>query len=230
MRYALILDTETTGLDPGEDFVVEVACMLFDLQHASPVASFASLIVSERNPAWEINRIYPSMLRVAPEPIKVWPDVIDMASRADVILAHRAEFDRGFVPPELRTIRPWVCTKYHVEWPHGKAGDHLVHLALAHGVGIVTAHRAMADVDTIARLLTRVYDDKVSEEDPDPLSRMIAWAMRPRRKVRAIVSYADRDVAKQHGFAWYPESKSWLAELPEDKLAALPFKVSDAQA
>ena len=156
----LILDTETTGLDPAVDRCIEVGCILYDTKAAAVIASYASLIGQEdtANAAESINRIAPAMLVSAPTHDFVWNIVKNHAKTADAILAHRAEFDRGFVPLDLRTIRPWVCTKFHVEWPLGKMGDHLVHLALAHGVGILSAHRALTDCDTLARLLTRVHE------------------------------------------------------------------------
>lgn len=230
MRTALILDTETTGLDRKADSCIEVAACLYDLTEAAPIESYASLIRHNRNPAYEINRITIRALEVAPLPVDVWGRVEALVKQADVVLAHRAEFDRAFVPADLRELRPWVCTKFHVEWPHGKPGDSLIPLALAHGVGVSSAHRAAADVDTLARLLTRVHEmldgdvgyDKDGKAHP-PLVHLLTQAMRPRTKVQAVVSYDDREKAKAAGFAWEPASKRWLAELPDDKIAALPF-------
>lgn len=228
MRHALIIDTETTGLDPNVDACIEVAAILYDLEQAAPVASFASLIRCDRNPVYEINRITLRMLERSPEAGEVWPHVWRLSQSADVILAHHAEFDRGFVSPQVRDAKPWICTKFHVDWPHGKPGDHLVHLALAHGVGILEAHRALTDCDTISRLLTRVHHDEASEVNPFPLGGMLARAMRPRAKMVAIVSYADRDKAKANGFAWDAEKKAWWRDMPIEDMSALPFETRPA--
>jgi len=222
-RIALILDTETTGLDPATDACIEVGVIEYDLLHAAPISSFASLIRCDRNPAYSVNRISLGTLGRAAPGDDVWHAVGRFIDRADVILAHRAEFDRGFVPATMRDAKPWVCTKFHVDWPEGEGGDHLVHLALAHGVGVVSAHRAMTDCDILARLLTRVHDTLACDADPEPLVRLITHAMRPRRRVAAVVSYDDRDKAKAAGFTWDPRARQWLAELPDDKIAALPF-------
>lgn len=223
MRHALILDTETTGLDPALDRCIEVACILFDLEHAIPIASYASLIRAESNAAESVNRIPAGTLPSAPEPAQVWRAVSYFAARADVILAHRAEFDRGFVPTEVRELKPWVCTKFHVEWPHGKPGDHLVHLALAHGLGVLNAHRAMTDCDTIARLLTRV------REMGHSLRTILERASRPRVKLAALVSYDDREKAKAAGFSWDGAAKRWWREMPVEDVASLPFQTTAIQ-
>jgi DNA polymerase-3 subunit epsilon len=224
LRTALILDTETTGLDPKTDSCIEVGCILYDLEQAAPIASFASLIRCDRNPAWEVNRITINALDIAPDAGDVWLRAYEFASRADIIMAHRAEFDRGFVSPQVRDAKPWVCTKFHVDWPHGKPGDPLTFLALAHGVGIVNAHRAMSDCDTLSRLLSRVHEMTQTEEDPVPLVSLMQLAMRPRVKVQALVSYDDREKAKAAGFAWEASDKRWVREVAEQDAASFPFR------
>lgn len=58
-----------------------------------------------------------------------WSVVLTMARQCEVILAHNAEFDRGFVPDELRAME-WICTKSDVAWPkQTKLGASLVNLA-----------------------------------------------------------------------------------------------------
>jgi len=222
VRRALIIDVETTGLDPAKDRVVEVGCILFDLVHAAPVESFAALLAGEGNAAVEVNRIPEALLTDARAPGNAWQIVGGFAKRADVFLAHRADFDRSFVPPELANAKPWACTKFHVEWPHGKTGDHLVHLALAHGVGVVHAHRALTDCDMIARLLTRVHEMGHS------LQTLIARALRPRVKVQAIVSYDDREKAKASGFQWDPAARGWYREVAQDEAQSFPFPTRPA--
>lgn len=216
--YALIIDTETTGLDPTVHRCIEVACCLFDLRLGIPLASYASLIRSESNEAEPINRIPVAALVDAQHAEIVWRSVGAMFAEADVIVAHRAEFDRGFVAEHLRTMRPWVCSKFHLELPLGKSGDHLTHLALAHGLGVMSAHRAMADVDTLARILSRVH------EMGHPLPALIERAMRPRVKVIALTSYDEREMTKAAGFAWEPTSKTWWKEMVAEDVAALPFR------
>lgn len=220
IRRLAILDTETTGPDPDKDQCIEVAVCLYDLVAAAPVATFSSLIRAESNTAFDVNRIPVDILKDATPADVVWKRVAIFAETADVFLAHRADFDRGFTPEPLRSSRPWVCSKFHVEWPEGKLGDHLLHLALAHGIGVVHAHRAYSDVDTLSRLLTRVAEKH-------DLQEMFRLAMRPRKKYAAIVSYDDREKAKQAGFAWVPERKAWEREMVAEDVEKLPFKVRE---
>ena len=219
IRYVALLDTETTGLDRQTDRCIEVAVMLYDLEHAQPVASYASLIRgAESNAAQSVNGIPPAMLPRAQESDVVWRAVRWIIDPASVIIAHRAEFDRAFCPD---LGKPFVCSKVDIRWPGRMRGDHLVQLALGLGLGVASAHRAMADVDTLARILTRV-----AERGAD-LEKLILHALRPKFVYRALVSYDDRHLARDHGFLWNPEKKAWLRAMPPEDIAELPFKVAE---
>ena len=71
-----------------------------------------------------------------------------------------------------------------------------MHLVLAHGVGVLDAHRALTDVETLSRLLTRVH------EMGHPLPALIERAMRPRVKLQSLQPFEENDKAQAAGFAW----------------------------
>lgn len=216
--HVLLIDTETTGLDPERHAVIEVAAILFDVTSATAIESFASLIHAESNEAEAVNRIPVAALRDAPTESEVWPRVHEMASRADAFLAHNAEFDRAFFPEHLAELRPWVCTKEDVEWPKStRQNPSLVPLALEHDLGVAVAHRALADADLIARLLTRCH------ELGHDLQTMLARAMRPKVLIRGLQRFDDNQLAKDAGFRWDGERKWWLRRMFLDDAAALTF-------
>lgn len=220
MRRVLILDTETTGIDPATEACIEVACVVFDVALASPIVSFASLINHDSNAMEKVNGIPAELLAVSPPPEIVWPRVEAMARTCDAILAHSAVFDRGFVSDELRDSKPWICTKDDLGWPkQTKPGQSLVALALAHGLGVASAHRALADCDLLSRLLSRIAADGVD------LAAFLARGLRPKATFQAIVSFADKDKAKDAGFAWEPESKRWLRTLAIEDAQSFPFQI-----
>lgn len=47
MKRIAIVDTETTGLDPVTDSVIELAVVLWDVEHRTTIASFAHLVLAE---------------------------------------------------------------------------------------------------------------------------------------------------------------------------------------
>jgi len=222
MKHVLLLDTETTGLSPKQGSqLVEVACMLYDVQYASPVSSFASIVRVQSNAAEHVNHIRPEMLKIAPPIQRVWPIVREMAAGVDAICAHRAEFDMQFMPEDIRNSAPWICTKVDVDWPGDKIGEDLVHLALSYGIGIVTAHRAMADVDMMSRIFTRVAENNSLED-------LLLRALRPKKKFVAIVTIHQKDMAKRRGFLWDEDKREWYRFMPPEDVDKLPFKVRAA--
>lgn len=219
IRYAAILDTECTGLDPARDRTIEIAVMLFDVKHAQPVASFASLIQGPaENEAQPVNGIPATMLPEAREAERVWAAVRWVIEPAQIIIAHHAEFDRQFTP-DLE--RKWVCSEEDISWPNsnkGGRGGSLAHLALSLGLGVASAHRAAVDVDTIARIFTRL-----AEKGHD-LEAMLVHAMRPKAMFHSLAPFEAKDIVKNAGFRWDPDKKIWWRRMAIEDVKELPFR------
>lgn len=218
MRNCLIIDVETTGLDPAVDRVIEVGVVLYSVTHGTVLESFSSLLVGEGNAAEAINRIPEAALADGRDFDDAWMHVNALAADAGAIVAHSAEFDRSFSPIALRTQLPWVCSKNDIAWPRQQQpGQSLVSLALAHDLGVAVAHRALADCDLIARLFTR------SRELGADLGAMLTRAMRPKATFVALVPFERKDEAKAAGFTWAADRKQWLRTMAIEDAAALGF-------
>lgn len=233
MKRILILDTETSGTDATKDHIVEVAAILYDLEHACSVESWSSLVCAPSNAAESINRIPVGVLAELGEEFKLG-EVMDnlraAAAWAGAIVAYSAEFDRAFVEianggPLLQERAfgedeappiPWVCAMNDLEWPKASGGGRsLVALALGHDLGVSHAHRALTDCDLLARLFGR------ARELGADLPSMLRRGLRPKVRVIARVSYAERDKAKAAGFQW--DGKVWARLMPAEDAASLPF-------
>ncbi len=224
MNRILILDTETTGLDPAVDKTIEIGAILYSVEHGTPLGSFASLLRADANAAEHVNRIPAAAIREEQDPQLAWEVVEAMALKADAIVAHRAEFDRGFVSPALRDGHDWICSKFDIEWPKGQPGASLVQLALDHDLGVAYAHRALTDCDLLARLFTRC------RELGSDIDLMLTRAQRPKADYVALVSYDDREMAKKAAFQWDGAAKLWKRRMFIEEAAKLPFKVREVRA
>ena len=211
----LILDIESTGLDPAKDRAIEVGCVLYSLQHSTMLRSFSTLIAGDGNAAEAINRIPPAAVI---ESTGTWAGVAKMAANATAIVAHNADFDRSFSPPAIQAALPWVCSMSDLAWPRPSESRSLVSIALAHGLGVATAHRAIEDCLLIARLFTR------ARELGADLEAMLERGLRPKALFVGLAPFERNDEMKAAGFAWDRIVKrAWARKMAIEDAAALPF-------
>jgi DNA polymerase-3 subunit epsilon len=220
-RRLLILDTETTGLDPAAHACIEVGAVLFDVPHRTVLSQISFLLPCEHNPAQAINGIDAAVSR-EPQP---WRQALQcfeaLLEAADAVLAHNAAFDRQwFGRGELPAIhKPWLCSMEDLRWPPERqlrANPSVRDLALAYGVPVWAAHRALTDC---------IYLAQVFERCPE-LEDLLQAGLEPRRLYRARLSYEERHKAREAGFRWNePISGAWSRRLSEREAALLSFPV-----
>ena len=226
MKKILILDTETTGLDPADGAVViELAAILFDVELRDVIAQCSVLLPTGSNDAQHVNRIKPELTRSAPG---LMPPMLKafyaMAQQADYVLAHNADFDRkwfgdgGSLPAlELR----WICSMDDVKWPknskRGRAS--VVSLALDYEVPVWAAHRALTDC---------VYLAEVMKREPD-LTRLLIEALEPKKVYVSMLPYESRQQCKDAGFVWDQiVPKAWAKKMRPTEVEKLGFQVREA--
>lgn len=219
MDQVLIIDTETTGLDPEKDHCIEVAAIRYSLLSECMIGTMSTLINSvESNQARSVNRIPDSAVVAGEVPEAAWSSLAHIGKGCDAVLAHNADFDRSFIPASTLSDVPWICTMDGVPWPlQTKPGASLVVLALEHGLGVVDPHRALNDCLLLARLLTRCADLGID------LNMLLAPGLRPRALFQAVVSYDDKEKAREAGFRWDAATKRWLRKLAIEEAGLFPF-------
>ena len=225
MDIVLILDTETTGFDHANDACLEVAVVEYSIKHMSVLGCFSAVMTSDKGnaEAEKINHIPLGILdpMYGRTPVAVWGLVERFARRSAAVLAHNSDFDKGWVPPEHALLKiPWIDTCFGVNWPlQSRAANSLINLAFEHGLGIDSPHRALADCLLIARLMTRCaelgYD----------VGAILARGLRPQGYFMALVSYEDRQLAKDAEFKWQSATKTWERKMAVEDAKALPFQV-----
>jgi len=220
-KQLLIIDVETTGLEPDLFECLEVGAILFSVPHRSVLSQLSFLLPVSANPAVAVNGINP-LATQEPQPWQQCLLLLDaMARDAQLAVAHNASFDRRWfgcgVLPEL--FMPWLCTMEDIAWPKSlclRPRPSLRDLALAFAVPVWAAHRALTDCIYLAQVFERC----------DDLESMLLEALEPRQLYRAQVSYSQRQLAKDAGFRWNEAVRgAWTRRLSERQLKTmdLPF-------
>jgi DNA polymerase-3 subunit epsilon len=222
----LILDTETTGLEPTSAQCIEVGAVLFHVPQRAVLSQVSFLLPAPANPAEPVNGI-PAEVSRLPQPWQAGLQHFEaLLAAADAVLAHNAAFDaqwfgRGPLPP---ISKPWICSMDDIHWPPERqlrAAPSVRDLALAYGVPVWAAHRALTDCTYLVQVLERCSN----------LEELLLAALEPRLLFRATLSYAERHRAKEAGFRWNdPVRGAWTRRLSEREAQALPFPVQRVDA
>lgn len=219
----LIIDSETTGLDSKKDVVIEVGAVLWSVKHRTMIECFSAVLNAEKNPAENVNGIPPAMLAERdPDDTTCWVKVAEMACEAGAFVAHGAQFDKDWCGLEIAehdtgAAKAWVCTIEDFVWPKPTPSRSLVSIALAHGVGVVAAHRAINDCLTLVRLFEALPDVDAR------ISAAMKHAQLPRARVVARAPFEQKDIVKAHGFHWDPQRREWWRVMAKEDMKELPF-------
>lgn len=215
----LIIDTETTGLDPDKGAeLIEIGAILYNVEQRAILAQVSTLLPIKVIGQEEAHGISFEMANSVPFPVQsaALNLLSNMALNADYAVAHNADFDKQFSPKCIDI--PWLCTYEDFSFPTHKK-QNLVSLALAHGIAVKSAHRALNDCSLIAEIFTKRDDLEALIE------AAIIRAKSPKVWVRALVSFDDKDKAKAANFKWMgTTTRDWRKQMKECDLGTLEFK------
>ncbi len=217
----LILDTETTGLEPDNHFCLEVGAILFNVKRRSVLSQVSFLLPVMENQAESINNIPAEITRIPQPYLEALEYFKTLVKSADVIIAHNAAFDKkwfgiGLLPEINKT---WICSMEDINWPKNlnlKSRPSVRDLALAYEVPVWSAHRALTDCIYLGEVFKRC----------NGLEELLVKALEPRMLMRARVSYEERHLAKKAGFIWNePIRGAWTRRLSKSQVLELDFPV-----
>ena len=202
MNPIAVIDFETTGLSPAMgDRATEIAIVM--LEGTKVVARFQSLM----NAGVRISRFIEDYTGISNEMIRTAPpagEVMAQAARfvgGAPLVAHNASFDQRFWAAELGRVgqdakwdHPFACTMLLSRRLYPQAGSYrLGSLASFHALPCAgRAHRAMADAEVAAALLSRIRGDLQREYAVDEAPHdLLVKLQRCQRKAlpKAIAGY-----------------------------------------
>jgi exodeoxyribonuclease X len=159
-----VVDVETTGLDHNVDRVVEVAAIRFESGKA--VDRFETLVDPGREipaEASEQHHLIDADVAGAPSMEEVEEELRRFVPEDDVVVAHNAAFDRGFLP--CLDDREWVCSARAARHAYPDLPRHrnqFLRYSLkldAPGIRKEPAHRAAGDAIVTGHVFHRLLKD-----------------------------------------------------------------------
>ena len=210
----LVLDTETTGLNPHVHKTIEIACCLYSTTTKTILRTYQTLIYSPTNECEHINRIsVPALAEM--KDFTFNPLILKALSAAsDYIIAHNAQFDKKFVEVLAGDLgTQWVCSKSDIQYPNQKDSKRLGYLCYDHNIPFFNAHSALSDVHALIELLKCVpnLEDQIN-------------GLKNSKAYRINTPYDKKNIAKSAGFIW-DRDKGWIKRMTTqevEKMQQLP--------
>lgn len=221
LSKGVVVDTETTGINPDKDAIIELGMVLFEFDPETGIAynvldSFDQL----EAPGFPIPPEATAVHGITDE--MVTGKRIDEASverfleGVSLIVAHNSKFDRVFMEKRLPIFEslPWGCSFAQVDWSEEGIGSaKLEYIAYKYGF-FYDAHRA--DVDCFA--LLEVLQQKLPKSGELVLKSILNSLGQKSYTVYATGSSFDtKDTLKARSYRWDGDKKCWHTTVTGDE-------------
>ena len=204
MPIILSYDVETTGLDTSTDRVIEVGAILYSTGQRKCLESKGFLVKTDKPISPEITKLT-SITQAAVDKFgydseESLDDVIDLMSQADAIAGQNVlRFDKRITESWATRFKKtlpsklWIDTRTDLPGVESKS---LTYMAADHGFLNLFPHSALADCQTVLKLIT-MYD----------INQVIARAKEPTVILKAHVGFENNGLAKARKYGWYDDKK-----------------------
>jgi DNA polymerase III subunit epsilon len=222
-KIAVIVDTETTGLDHTRDEVIELGMVAFLYDEDGRIGEVIGTFNGLREPSVPIGPEITRLTGITPE--MVAGQVLDLAAverfieAADLIIAHNARFDRPFCERLSKgfQVKAWACSHSEIAWSgFGFEGSKLGYLLTQCG-WFHQGHRAVEDCYALLEVLAAPLPSRAGP----PFGHLLSSARKALVRIWAEGSPFDmKDVLKARGYRWNDGTdgrpKAWWVEVDEE--------------
>lgn len=220
---AAVLDTETTGLNPASDKLIELGIVVFEYDIETGQAYRVLETFNElEDPGMPIPTESTSVHNIT-DAMVVGKRIDDAAVQAlisdvSILIAHNANFDRIFVENRFPFFakKAWACSLAQIPWKNegmGSAG--LEFLAYRYGFHF-GGHRASVD----CQALLEVLQSELPKSGGKAMKALLQNARTTEIKVWALnAPFDNKDKVKARGYRWEADRKTWVGLVTQANLA-----------
>lgn len=221
MSRGVVVDTETTGVNPDKDVIIELGMVLFEFD---PTTGRIGRIIES------FDQLEDAGFPIPPESTTVHGitdemvagQKIDDASvakfleRVSLVIAHNSKFDRVFLEKRLAIFEtlPWGCSYAQVDWRgEGIGSAKLDYISYQYGF-FYEAHRAEGD----CYALLEVLQQPLPQSGVLVLKFILDRLAQKSYQIFAIGSpFETKDVLKARGYRWDGAKKCWHTTVDGDE-------------
>lgn len=175
LKTAMVIDTETTGLDKGSDKIIEIGYVLARfLPETGQIYDITGRYNGIQDPGFPLPEKITRITGITDADVKGQSfdrgRILGDIAKANIIVAHNSTFDRGFIEREFSAAADkwWACSVKEAPWEEMLTGSSKLEYLSYKVAGVFyDAHRALADAEVLLHLLTH------KAHDGDPILKHI---------------------------------------------------------
>jgi DNA polymerase-3 subunit epsilon len=224
-RQAIVLDLETTGLDPDKDEIIEIGIVPFTYALDGRIFAIGEPFSGLREPSRPIPNEVAELTGITDAMVKgrsIDPgDIEKLVDPAALVIAHNAAFDRRFAERLCGAFarKPWACSLSQIPWAEDGFGSAKLGYLLADCGYFFDGHRAVDDCMAVIQLLSR----PLPKSGALALSVLLEAARSKTCRIWAENSpYESKNLLKARGYRWNGENngkpRCWYFDATEATL------------
>lgn len=222
-RVALVIDVETTSLDPATGSIIELAACPVAFDRRAHIVGIGTTLSWLEDPGYLLSSEITAITGLTGADLagRRIDDaaVLGLLRAADICIAHNAAFDARWIERRYPTARGkiWACSMAEIDWRRHGADARTLGVLLDRYAGYFNLrHRAAADVDALVALLAATLPSgRVA------MSELILTAQRPTVEIAATrAPFEAKDLLKARRYRWNDKARVWAREIAEADLDA----------